>query len=174
MSNRNQKKGNASTDGISALRSAIAKHLFFRGLDAVHLDALTNCARQTKFPSNDIIFHQGNIANHFFLIEEGCIALEIDQLGRGAIPIQTLGAGEAFGWSWLFSPHIWRFSVRSISPTQVIVFKGNQLRAQFAMNPDLCNELVKRTAHVVVERLQATQMQLVQISQVAMRGKRHA
>jgi hypothetical protein len=48
------------------------------------------------------------------------------------------------------------------------------VRAQFKQNPALGNEMVKRVAIVVVERLQATQIQLVEISQIAMQAQLQA
>jgi CRP-like cAMP-binding protein len=164
-------KNKPRADKLPALRTAIANHPFFRGLSAAHLDALAGCALQTQFPSNAMICRQGNIANRFYLIEDGCVALEADQPGHGTIPIQTLGAGDALGWSWLFPPHVWRFSARTVKPARVIFFKDTRLRAHFAANPGLGHELVKRIAQMVVERLQATQIQLVQISKVAMRAQ---
>jgi CRP-like cAMP-binding protein len=167
----NQVENHACLDQLPTLRTVIARHLFFRGLTATHLDLLAGCARQIKFPGDTLIFRQGNIANRFYLIVDGCVALEADQPGHGTIRIQTLGTGDSLGWSWLFPPHIWRFSARTMKPTRAIVFKDIQLRAQFTANPSLGNELVKRMAQVVVERLQATQTQLVQISRVAIRAQ---
>jgi CRP-like cAMP-binding protein len=157
-----------------ALRSIIARHPFFQQMSESHLDALTGCAMQTQFPKNDFIFHQGDVANRFYLIEDGCVALEANQPGHGTIRIQTIGSGDALGWSWLFPPHIWRFSARTIEPTRAIFFYGTWLRAQFEQHPGLADELMKRMAQLVVERLQATQLQLVEISEVAMRAQLQA
>jgi len=159
---------------LPALRNMIAGHSFFRQMSAAHVDALAGCAMQTRFPSDDFIFHQGDVANRFYLIEEGCVALEANQPGHGTIRIQTIGAGDALGWSWLFPPNIWRFSARAIEPTRAIFFYGTWLRAQFEQNPGLGDELMRRMAQLVVERLQATQLQLVEISEVAMRAQLQA
>ena len=157
-----------------ALRGIIARHPFFQQLSEDHLSALAGCAMQTHFPKNDFIFHQGDVANRFYLIEDGCVALEASQPGHGMIRIQTIGSGDALGWSWLFPPHIWRFSARTVEPTRAIFFYGTWLRAQFEQHPGLADELMKRMAQLVVERLQATQLQLVEISEVAMRAQLQA
>jgi CRP/FNR family transcriptional regulator, cyclic AMP receptor protein len=157
-----------------ALRSLIERHPFFKELTADHVDALAGCAMQTKFSREDFIFHQGDVANRFYLIEDGCVALEANQPGHGTIRIQTIGSGDALGWSWLFPPHIWRFSARAIEPTRAIFFYGTWLRAQFEQHPGLADELMRRMAQLVVERLQATQLQLVEISEVAMRAQLQA
>jgi CRP-like cAMP-binding protein len=156
------------------LRSSIARQLFFEHLSGSDLDVLTGCAMQTKFSREEFIFHQGDVANRFYLIEDGCVALESYQPGRGALRIQTLGPGDALGWSWLFPPHIWRFSARVIESTRAIFFYGTWLRAQFEQHPRLADKLMRRMAQLVVERLQATQQQLVEISVLAMRAQLQA
>jgi len=159
---------------VPAVRPAIAGHPFFSELSESQLDMLADCAMQIKFRKGDTIFHQGDVANRFYLLERGSVALESVQPGNGIIPIQTLGAGDILGWSWLFPPHIWRFSARAVEPTQAIFFYGTWLRARCEQDPCLGDELMRRMARVVVERLQATQLQLVEISQVAMRAQLRA
>jgi CRP/FNR family cyclic AMP-dependent transcriptional regulator len=167
-------KSDSGLAELPALRTTIAGHPFFHQLSEAHLDALTGCAMEIKFPSDDFIFHQGDVANRFYLIEDGCVALEANQPGHGTIRVQTIGAGDALGWSWLFPPHIWRFSARAVEPTRAIFFYGTWLRAQFEQHPGLGDELMRRMAQLVVERLQATQLQLVEISEVAMRAQLQA
>ena len=157
--------------GWPALWTAIAGHPFFRGLSADHVQVLAGCAMQTEFHGDDLIFRQGDVSNRFYLLEAGRVALETKQPGDGTIRIQTLGAGDTLGWSWLFPPHVWRFSARALEPTRAIFFYGTWLREQFDQYPKLGDELMKRTAEVVVERLQATQLQSVEISQVALRAQ---
>ncbi len=168
------KKSHPRKDKLPELRSALEKHPFFQALSAAHLDVLTGCARQTRFPGDTLILNQGDAADRFFLIEEGCVALEANRHGQGTIRIQTLGAGDALGWSWLFPPHFSHFSARTVEPTDTIIFDAIQLRARFHQVPDLGSVLVKRMAQVVVQRLEATQTQLVEISQIALRAQLQA
>jgi CRP-like cAMP-binding protein len=169
-----QERTDAHPPEFPALHSAITTHPFFHDLSERQQDILAECAMQTKFRSGDIIFHQGDVANRFYLIEEGSVALEASQPGHAMIPIQTLGPGDILGWSWLFPPHVWRFSARAVEPTSAIFFHGTWLRARCEQDPGLSDELMRRMARVVVERLQATQLQLVEISQVAMRAQLQA
>jgi CRP/FNR family transcriptional regulator, cyclic AMP receptor protein len=167
-------KTEVHTEETPALRTAITKHPFFRGLSADHLQVLADCAMQTEFHRDDLIFRQGDVANRFYLIEAGRVALETDQRGDGTIRIQTLGAGDTLGWSWLFPPHVWRFSARALETTRAIFFYGTWLRERCEHDPGFSDELMRRTAQVVVERLQATQLQLVEISQVALKAQLQA
>jgi CRP/FNR family cyclic AMP-dependent transcriptional regulator len=169
-----QKENESPMSEMPSLRPAIASHPFFSDFGEGQLNILTDCAMHTNFRSGDVIFHQGDVANRFYLIELGSVALQADKPGHASIPIQTLGAGDILGWSWLFPPHIWRFSARAVEPTAAIFFYGTWLRARCEQDLGLGDELMRRIARVVVERLQATQLQLVEISQVAMHAQLQA
>ena len=161
-------------DKLEELRFALEHHPFLQDFSADHQEILAGCARQTRFPGNTLILSQGDAADSFFLIEDGCVAVNADRKGEGAIRIQTLGAGDVLGWSWLFPPHFYHFSARTLEPTRTIIINAIQLRARFHQVPDLGNVLAKRMARVVVNRLEATQSQLVEISQIALSAQLQA
>jgi hypothetical protein len=64
------------------------------------------------------------------------------------LALQTLGAGDALGWSWLFPPYPWRFnaSALELAPTKC------------DDDHSLGYEIVKRFAQVIIRRLQASQL----------------
>jgi len=158
----------------TALQTVIASQPFFRGFSAEHLDFLASCAMQTEFHDNEVIFQQGDVANRLYLIEDGKIALETERAECGAILIQTLGAGDALGWSWLFPPCVWRFSARAVAPTRAIFFYGTWLRERCEQDTNFGCKLMERTVQVAIDRLQATRQQLVEISQVALKAQAEA
>ncbi len=51
------------------------------------------------------IFQADSDAEYFYLIDQGSVGPEVFVPGKGVITIQTIGAGEALGWSWLFPPY---------------------------------------------------------------------
>ena len=70
------------------------------------------------------------------MIESGKVALEAHKPANGATLVQTLGAGDVLGWSWLFPPFVWHFQARAIEPTSVIVLNGAHLLAFAERHPD--------------------------------------
>ena len=80
--------------------------------------------------------------------------------GKVVVTIQTLGVGEALGWSWLFPPYRWHFSARSRAVTEAVVFEARALREYAQENHDFGYELVKRVNQVMLDRLQATRLRL--------------
>src|ERR1700722_8762503 len=88
-----------------ALRQMVAEQPFLKGLSARHLKKLAESAMLMQFEAGQEIFREGDLANRFYLILDGSVALECDDAERGRIHIQTLKAGNDLGWSWLFLPH---------------------------------------------------------------------
>lgn len=139
----------------------IANQTFFKGLTAEHLRILADNARPTWFEAGELIFHQGDLGNRFYLIVDGKIALESSQKNGSALVLQTIGPGELLGWSWLFSPYIWDLHACALQPTEAIFFYGTFLRERCEQDHDLGYELFRRIAEVMMQRLQFTRRQLL-------------
>ena len=64
---------------------------------------LIECAVIERFQPGEQLLKRGYDAEHFYLIDHGKVDLESAYVpGEGFITIQTLGAGEALGWSGFF------------------------------------------------------------------------
>src|SRR5579884_3888343 len=79
------------------------------------------------------------------------------------IVIETIEAGEALGWSWLFPPYRWHFSARALQDVRAIALDGVCLRTKGAQDHDLGYELAMRVARILMERLQSTRLQLLDL-----------
>jgi CRP/FNR family cyclic AMP-dependent transcriptional regulator len=148
---------------LGALTDLIKSHPFLAGLDPEFYEFFHDCATVRRFASQQQIFHEGGEADHFYLILSGEIALETFVPGCGTVTIQRLGPKEALGWSWLFPPHEWHFTATTLAPTEVISFNAEALRAKAAENRDFRDELLTRVAKTLLERLQSTRMQLIDL-----------
>jgi CRP/FNR family cyclic AMP-dependent transcriptional regulator len=143
----------------SQLVQDLANHPFLTGLSEHHLGTLAGCAMASHFKAGEQIFREGDPANRFYLIKSGQVALET-RSERGIAPVQTIGAGDVLGWSWLFPPYYWHFDARAIEPTEAVFLYGTRLREFCEEDHDLGYELMKRTANVVITRLMAARREL--------------
>lgn len=148
---------------METLEPILAQHPFLKDLEPRHLQTIVGCAANVRFDAGQFIFREGEAAKHFYIIRHGKTALEIFVPGRGPVTIQTLGAGDVLGWSWLFPPYRWHFDARAIELTRAIALDGECLRGKCEADHDLGYELIKRFANVIVERLQATRLQLLDV-----------
>ena len=146
---------------MNMLRERVAQHPFFRNLNPDHLDTLLTGAVERQMKPGTVLFHEGEPASQFFLIETGQVAIESRGVPGPGIPVQTLGPGEVVGWSWLFPPFVWHFEARALEPTRVIVLDGAHLLVTAERDPKLGYELMKRISRVVIDRLQATRKKLL-------------
>ena len=151
----------ADKNGLAAL---IQGHALFKGMAPHHLKLLADVAMLKEFKPGEVIFREGDPANRFYLILEGEVALESPQAGRAPILIQTIGADDVLGWSWLFPPFYWRFDARATRPTRAIFFYGTWLRESCDRSPEFGYEMIKRMAAVTIQRLQATRLRLAEFS----------
>ena len=148
---------------METLEPILAQHPFLKDLEPRHLQLIVGCAANVRFEAGQFIFREGAAAKQFYIVRHGKIALEIFVPGRGPVTIQTLGEGEVLGWSWLFPPYQWHFDARALELTRAIALDGECLRGKCETDHDLGYELVKRFANVMMERLQATRLQLLDV-----------
>lgn len=145
---------------FATLEELLFSHPFLDGLDVKFLNVFTSCASLRRFNSHQCIFEKGGEADHFYLILSGKVTLETSVRDRGPVSIQTLGTGEALGWSWLFAPYRWHFTAVTSAPTEVISFGAGSLRERASIDVEFANELLRRIAQTVVQRLAASQLKL--------------
>lgn len=145
------------------LESILAEHDFFKGLAPEYLEFVVGCASNVRFERDEFLFHEGRQAEALYFIREGRVALELFTTQRGPVTLQTLGVGEVVGWSWLIPPYLWRSDARALERTRAIALDGTCLRHKCDEDHDLGYELMKRFAHIMEKRMQAAQMQLLDL-----------
>ena len=126
-----------------------------------HLRLLADSATQVHFTAGARIFHEGDHAKHFYLIQLGKIVLQTHSAGH-PVPIQSIGSGEVLGWSWLFPPYCWHFDAWAEEDTDAISFLATRLRDDCETDKTFGYALMKRIAELLIHRLQATRLKLVQ------------
>jgi CRP-like cAMP-binding protein len=152
---------------METLEPLLAAHPFFADLDPRFLQVVAGCAANGRFPAGTFLGREGEPANQFYLLRHGKVALQIHLPDRGALTIETLEAGEVLGWSWLFPPYRWHFDAQALELTRALVFDGQCLRAKCEADHDLGYALMRRFAHVMLQRLQATRLQLLDLYDVS-------
>ena len=134
-----------------------------QGLSPHQIRLLTDCAMQRHFPAEEVIFREGEPANRFYLIETGKVILESSGGLGDPVVIDTIGAGNLLGWSWMFPPHTWHFTARAVEPTTAIFFSGTILREYCEKDHALGYELLKRMTVVMNRRMQAARNKMLAI-----------
>jgi len=148
---------------VQTLEELIGVAPVFAGLVPEHLALIAGCGRNNRVEAGAFLLREGDPANRFFLIRRGRVALEVHAPGRAALRIETLQVGDVVGWSWLFEPFRWQLDGRTIEPCELIEFDGACLRGKCDTDHELGYQLMRRFARNIVDRLQATRLQLLDV-----------
>jgi len=148
---------------IHSFEGVLAEHPFFKGLRPEHLDTVVGCAANVKFEPGDFVFREGQRTDHFFVIREGKIAIQVFVPNRGAVTIESIEGGEVLGWSWLFPPYKAHFDARVLTHVRALSLDGTCLRGKCEKDSALGYELMRRFNGLIVARLEATRMQLLDL-----------
>jgi CRP/FNR family cyclic AMP-dependent transcriptional regulator len=148
---------------MRSIDQLVAELPTFAGLEPAQLELIAGCGANRVFEAGEHLAREGDPADAFFVIRHGRVALEVAAPGRGALMISTLGEGAVVGWSWLFPPHRWSFDARALEQTRTVAFDGACLRGKCETDKALGYELMQRFAAVILDRLQATRLQLLDV-----------
>lgn len=148
---------------MKGMAELIAEAPAFDGIDPAHLELIAGCARNEGFERGEYLLREGEVANRFFIIRHGHVALETFVPERGALTIETIEPGDLLGWSWLVPPYRVDFDARAVEPIRAIAFDASCLRGKLDDHPRLGYDLMKRFTPVIVERLQATRLRLLDV-----------
>lgn len=145
------------------LEPILAEHPFFKDLAPEYLSLLVGCASNVRFESNEMVFRQGGPADKFYIIRHGEVAIEVHDPRRHSIRIQTLRDGDVFGWSWMFEGAHAHFDARALVLTRAIAMDGECLRSKFNSDHSLGYTMMLRFTPVIIRRLEAASMQLLDV-----------
>jgi CRP-like cAMP-binding protein len=148
---------------MRTIDTLIAESPVFAGLTDEQLELIAGCGRNVTFDTGERLFREGDPADTFFLVRHGIVALDTYVPNRGALTVDSIGPGELAGWSWLLPPYRWHFTGRAVEPVRAVQFDGVCLRGKCEEDPVLGYDLAMRFARMLVERLQATRFQLMDV-----------
>ncbi|HET8680704.1 MAG TPA: cyclic nucleotide-binding domain-containing protein [Micromonosporaceae bacterium] len=139
----------------------LAAHPFCAGLTDRQVDRLSTWARRSLLHAGERVFDEGGRADRFWLIHQGRVALDTRLGPDRYVVLDSLGAGTVLGWSWLFPPYRWHFGAVAVQPTVAVEVDGPGVRELCEADPVLGYQLLFRFMVVVVQRMQATRLRLL-------------
>jgi CRP-like cAMP-binding protein len=148
---------------LESLETIIKDLPVFAGMKPEHVAEIASCASNIKFEEGHVLFLEGDEANRFYVVRAGLVAIEMYAAARGRLVVHTVKENEVVGWSWLFPPYRWHFDVRAVEPTRAIAFDARCLRGKCDENSVLGYELMKRFASIMMDRIQATRIQILDV-----------
>ncbi|MCC5860889.1 MAG: cyclic nucleotide-binding domain-containing protein [Gammaproteobacteria bacterium] len=137
------------------------EHPFMQGLPEEVSSLLAGCARNAVFRPDERLTRENEPASDFFLVRDGRVAVEIFVPRRGRVTIQTAEAGEVVGLSWMAGSPRWTFDSRATMATRTFAIDVACVYAKCEEDPAFGYALMKRFSHLLLGRLQATRLRLL-------------
>ena len=138
------------------LLTEIAEFAPFRSLEPEHLAQIVATARDARYKAGERIFSESTPAWGCWIITGGHVALTTALPGQGTTTIDTLGAGDLLGWSWLVEPYRWHFTATALTDVTAIRLDTDRLKNFAETDPGLGYAVMKALFAVLLDRLQAT------------------
>jgi CRP/FNR family cyclic AMP-dependent transcriptional regulator len=148
---------------VSDMVARVGVQPFFAGLPPELLRALCASAEPVTYAVGERIFADGGMADRFWLLETGTVALDLHVPGRAEQVIETLAAGTVLGWSWLQPPYRWQFGATARTAVTAVAFDAAAVRRGCDADPALGYAILRRFTPVIVERLQAARLRLLDL-----------
>ncbi len=146
---------------VQEIQDILAEHPFTHDLPEPEREKLARVAQLKTFAADEFLLREGRVSEMFYLIVAGRASVELYVPERGVLRLQTLGPGDAVGWSWMLPPYRANFDIRTLDTTEVIAFDAAQLRRMFDQDAYLGYQVARRLLAVVAERVRATRLQLL-------------
>jgi CRP/FNR family cyclic AMP-dependent transcriptional regulator len=147
----------------------LPEHPLFDGLAVEFRQIMAECAMRADFAAGDRVVKAGEPANCFYLVINGSIDLETPGAPTRS-RVQTIGAGDILGWSWLFPPYFWHFNALAREQCRTIFFYGSRLRQQCDRNHDFGYELIKGMSQILIGHLQADRERWIEAAHITPMG----
>ncbi len=147
----------------ATVAARISAHPFFAALTDTQRAVLAEDGTAVTFTAGELLFDEGGVADRFWLIEQGSVALEMRIPGRGDQVVETLVPGTVLGWSWLHPPYRWQFRAVTRLATTAIAFDAASVRRRCDADPAFGYAMLRSFTPVITERLQATRLRLLDL-----------
>jgi CRP/FNR family cyclic AMP-dependent transcriptional regulator len=148
---------------MESLGRVLREHPFFADVEPADLDEVVGCAMNARFGAGQYLFREGEVADRFYIVREGRVALEVYAPGRGPLVVDSAESGEIVGLSWLFPPHTWQLDARAVAPVRAVAIDGACLRAKCDQNTRLGYLLMQRLSSVAHWRMHSARMRLIDL-----------
>jgi CRP-like cAMP-binding protein len=148
---------------MEGLERILSEHRLFAGLGQPFIDLAAGCAKNTVFRADEYLFHAEDAADWIYLVRHGRVALELATPGHGSVQFETVGEGDVVGLTWLLPPYRWGYDARAAELTRALALDARCLRDKCEVDHHLGYEVLKRFLPVLVQQLQATRLQMLDV-----------
>jgi CRP/FNR family cyclic AMP-dependent transcriptional regulator len=136
---------------------------FLHDIDPVHLEQIASISEICEFDAADVLFHEGDPAEHVYLVVTGKLMLVLCPSTIYQKTLMSVGPGEMLGWSSFVEKRNYASTGVIAVPTQLVRIEGKRLRAICDNDPKFGYDFMHRVMEALAKRLTTTWSQLANI-----------
>ena len=143
------------------IRAYLADNPLLSALGEDAINFLAGHVATRRVAQGEAVFRRGEPADTFYMVRSGRISVEIPSVYGPPLQIQSLGAGELVGWSWLISPYRWDFQARAEEDAELLEFDGRIVLEHCEQEPAFGYHIYKQFAGLMSERLSEARQRMM-------------
>jgi CRP/FNR family cyclic AMP-dependent transcriptional regulator len=148
----------------------LREHPVFHRLSDSYLHQLADHMEAVTVDAGQTLFHEGDAADHFYIVMEGTMDLYARLEDDEEQWIQLIDVGEVIGWSWLVPPYRWAFSARSREGAMLMRFDAAAVRDMCDRDPAFGYGTMKQICALMLDRLHTVRNQMMTRVREARKG----
>ena len=145
------------------LKDILATHPLLRKLSSDTRSLLHECAIEVSIKKGELLLKTGEIANRFYLVQHGSVALQIYDPRMGSIEFMTVYENDIIGWSWMFPPGKYHFDAMAKEDVEAVKVDGVRLLHRCETDHKIGYQLVTCFSQIMMDRLVAARLQLLDL-----------
>ncbi|MDQ8182286.1 Crp/Fnr family transcriptional regulator [Pelagicoccus sp. SDUM812005] len=127
---------------LTAISHSLRQTELFKRLDSPSLSKLAQLCRIVKLPKNGILFHEGEVAQGFYIVHTGSISLSRISIEGKEQVISLFRPHDCFAEATLSTLETYPATASALEPTQVILVSKKSFRSFIAERPDLAMSML--------------------------------
>ncbi|MGV9713369.1 Crp/Fnr family transcriptional regulator [Gordonia sp. NPDC003424] len=128
-----------------------------------HRARLLGLGRPVTVETGTMIFSEGQVAEDFWILHSGRVALVAGHPGRGELVVETFGAGDLLGVSGLTRHRTFHYGARAVTRTEATRIAVHELQALIDIDPEFGSAITDLVAETLVDRLQSARARLLDL-----------
>jgi CRP/FNR family cyclic AMP-dependent transcriptional regulator len=136
---------------------------FFKDLSDQDVELLSNKFSPVSFPSDTVIFSQGDHAAYLYILLSGQVSIRFKPHDGEVLPVTDISPGDVFGWSAALGRDVYTSCAVTTSNSKALSIRGRDLRQLCITHPETGVLILERLAAVIAERLKNTHQKVVEL-----------
>ena len=117
------------------------------------LQKLQPLAQLSIFGEHHVIFETGQDADYFYMLLKGKLILEVEATETIMISLESIKAGQSFGWSALFPGSKYRALALCVEPCETMAVRGSDFLELCERDHELGYRFMNRVADILGRRV---------------------